>query len=68
MAKKKEKDEPLLKPDKWNKVRGEQLVDMGYRVDSDGYLIATTQNYEVWLTPGNWRIYQPKNKPKQKEG
>lgn len=61
MAKRKEKDEPLLKPNKWNKLTGEQLVDMGYRVDSDGYLIATTLKYDVWLHP--WKMHQPKNRP-----
>lgn len=53
MAKKK----PLIEPDKWNIVTGNELVDMGYKKTTDGYLIASNFKYRVWLVPGRWQIF-----------
>ena len=47
MAKKK----PLIEPNKWNIVKGSDLIEMGYRKTTDGYLIASTVKYRMWLYP-----------------
>lgn len=46
-----------------NILSGKQLQDMGRYVTSDGYLIAATLKYDVWLYPGKWdvRLHIPIN-------
>jgi hypothetical protein len=53
-----------LQPGKTYSMTGAELVDMGWRVDTDGYLIATTLTYTVELGVP-WRVHQmPKEVPK----
>lgn len=56
----------LLVPNERNILTGKQLQDMGRYVTSDGYLIAATLKYEVYLIPGRWdiRLLEP-IKPKK---
>jgi hypothetical protein len=52
------KKQPLLQPNKWNTLTGQQLIEMGERKDSDGRLIANTLKYKVWITFPRWEIHQ----------
>lgn len=56
-----------LIPNEVNVMSGKDLTEMGYFIDSDGFLIATTLKYNVIPRPphqGGWSIRQ-KNKTKQ---
>lgn len=48
--------EPLLQPNKWNILTGQQLIEMGERKDSDGCLIAKKLKYQVWIKLPKWEI------------
>ena len=39
---------------------GKELVECGYRIDEDGFLIANTLNYDVTFRPKKWLIKQSK--------
>lgn len=57
-TKKKAEKQPKLKGNQWNELSGKDLVDMGKIIDSNGFLIATTLKYNVWVKPGKWEIFQ----------
>jgi hypothetical protein len=46
------KKRPLLVPGEHNTLTGKQLHDMGKYVTDDGYLIAATLKYDVFLPAG----------------
>jgi hypothetical protein len=55
-----EKKTPLLQPNQWNTLTGKQLIEMGERKTTDGYLIANTLYYKVWIKVPHWEIYVTK--------
>jgi len=61
---KKKMKKKIIEIGKENILTGKQLVDMGYKKDSEGMLIATTLKYSVFIRPvhyGGWLIKQRSN-------
>lgn len=65
MEPKKKRGRPLLVPGEHNTLTGKQLQDMGKYVTYNGFLIAATQKYDVFLPEGvlMWIIKPLTNKP-----
>lgn len=65
--KKLQKDKPIqwhegmiIKPHKRYIMSGKDVVDMGFRIDYNGYLVATTLSYTVQIAVPKWIVEQYK--------
>lgn len=54
----KKNDNPFIK-----ELSGKELIEMGFRLDTNGYLISNTTVYQVNIGTNPWGIRQVRNLP-----
>lgn len=48
---------PFIEYNKWNQLKGKELIELGFRTTDQGFLISNTALYKVFpIAAGKWQI------------